>query len=99
MSDIKQEKAKSILKKEISMFLLKEANKNSFITVMDIKYKKSRRVVDVICSVYPNTKLNAATLFLNRKERDCREYLKKNTRLKSVPMIRFKVYNMEGVAQ
>ena len=86
---IKEGRKMSILHEIISQFLLEESNRESFITVSYVQLNQSGRTVTVHVSVFPEEKEERCLEFLKRKENDCYRYVKKNTNLKFIPVVRF----------
>lgn len=82
-------RAHRVLHESIADFLKAYANTEPFITISYIDLNKSGTTVTVYCSVFPKEQQEQALVFLARKERSCREYLKKHTALRIAPTVRF----------
>ena len=72
-----------------SEYINRESNRRSMITVTDVHIGQREKRVIIFVSVFPETETRAACDFLNRKRSEFREYLKKNTRLRSLPIVEF----------
>lgn len=70
-------------------FLNREANRNTLITVTRAVATRDARKIDVLVSVYPESNEATALHFLKRKRSLFREYVKKHTRLKMIPLLDF----------
>ena len=84
-------KAEEVIANRAADFLNREANRNSLITVIRAIASRDSRKVDILVSIFPEESEDTAMLFLKRKRSDLREYLKKTTRLRSIPTLDFKI--------
>ena len=82
-------RAASVLHETISHFIAENASKESFITVSYVDLNKTANFIKVYCTVFPKEKEASALHFLKRKERDCKDYIKKHTLLRTIPTVRF----------
>ena len=94
---IREGRTLSVLHETVARFLLETADRTPLITVSYTDLNASGRVLTVRCIVFPEEQCEKALSFLRRKERACREYIRKNTSLRTVPVVRFTV--AKGVAE
>jgi ribosome-binding factor A len=84
-----KERAESIIQKLVSEFINRESNRQSLITVTEVKLDPKTRKTLVFISAYPEKDTRAAVEFLNRRRDDVRMYFKKNSKLAGLPRITF----------
>jgi len=87
----RQERAKEIIKKLAAEFLEKEAGPQSLITVLSVELTESGRKAVIFLSVLPEEKGPAVFEFVSRKTRDFKEYVKKHSRLQTIPFFKFQI--------
>jgi ribosome-binding factor A len=90
MSDDKrQQRAEEVLRELAGEFIVRNSNKTSLITVTGIDYAPDGKRVTILLSVLPAERTEAALDFANRQRDDFRDFLKKKSRLRIIPAIRF----------
>lgn len=94
-----EEKAGNLLMKLAGEFVAKESNRTSLITVTNVMIKEHGRTAVFLITVLPDSETETALAFLKRKRSDFREYIKKNTRLKTIPVVDFEVDKGEKYRQ
>ena len=94
---IKSGRVLEILKRTISNFILEISDRKSIVTVRDIEVQKAGGSILVICSVFPIEDGLKVQKFLRKNERNCKEYIKKNTSLRIIPTVHFFV--LEAMAR
>lgn len=87
----KHDKAGSVLTETIARFIREEANNNPLITVTKVVVSKDYRTAQVLITTIPDSAEHDALIFLKRKARELRDYLKRNARLKYIPHIDFDI--------
>lgn len=94
-----EEKAGNIFKKLAGEFIARESNRTSLITVTDVIVRDNGRELFVLVTVLPDDQQEEALSFLKRKRSDFREYIKKNTRIKTIPVVDFDIDKGEKYRQ
>ena len=84
-----EEKAGNMLIKLAGEFIAKESNRTSLITVTNVLILEHGKTAMFLISVLPDKETDTALAFLKRKRSDFREFIKKNTRLKTIPVVDF----------
>jgi len=86
-----EEKAGNIFRKLAGEFIARESNRTSLITVTNVLVRENGRELMVFVTVLPDDQEEVALSFLKRKRSDFREYVKKNTRIKTIPVVDFEI--------
>ena len=90
-------RATEIVAHEAALFILREANKDSLITVVRAQSVSHGDRILVFVSIFPVDKAPAALAFLNRQREAFSDHLKKNARLR-LPRVDFLLDNGEPLA-
>ena len=85
----KQQRAEEVLRELAGEFMVRNSNKTSLITVTGIDYAPDGKRVTILLSVLPAERTEAALDFANRQRELFREFLKKKSRLRIIPGVRF----------
>lgn len=85
----REEKVGNIIKRLASEFLSRESNRTSLITVTNVKMQDKERNAIVFFTVLPETQTENVLLFAKRKRSEFREFIKENTRMKTLPRVDF----------
>lgn len=72
-------------------FINRESNRKSLITVTRAQFSKNGRSVTVFVSVLPESYETQAIVFLKRMRSTFRDFLKKTTRFKIIPIVDFEI--------
>jgi ribosome-binding factor A len=86
-----EEKAGNLLMKLAGDFVARESNRTSLITVTRVLILEHGRTATFLMTVLPDSETETALAFMKRKRSDFREYIKKNTRLKTIPVVDFEL--------
>jgi len=86
-----EEKAGGLFRKLAGDFVARESNRTSLITVTNVIIKENGREALFLVTVLPESQEEIALAFLKRKRSDLREYIKKNTRVKTIPVVDFEI--------
>lgn len=86
-----EEKAGGLFKKLASEFVARESNRTSLITVTDTMIRENGREALFLVTILPESEEETALAFLKRKRSDLREHIKKNTRVKTIPIVDFDI--------
>ena len=86
-----EEKAENLLIKLAGDFVAKESNRTSLITVTRVLIRENGRTAIFLVTVLPDSEMETALSFLKRKRTDFRAYIKKNTRMKTIPVVDFDI--------
>ena len=91
MITVRERKARGveIIKHLAGEFLLREASKKTFITITRVELNKLGTLALIYCAIIPDKDRENAEKFLKRKSSMTRDYIKKNSRLRIIPTIRF----------
>lgn len=90
MSD-KSERVGEIIRAVTAEYVRNNANTNPLITITRVVVAPRSRLATIFFTTIPDNKEKDAEVFLVRHAKDVREALKKETRLKFLPHIEFKV--------
>ena len=82
-------RAESIIQRLASEFINRESNRTSLITVTRVQFDSHTRLCDIYVSSYPEQHTRAAVEFLNRNRDEFHTYVKKHSKLASLPRVRF----------
>jgi ribosome-binding factor A len=83
----KQEKITDVIKHLASEFLSKESNRQSLVTVTDVRFNARAKQATILISVLPDHKSTAALDFAKRKRAELRAYIKEKSRLSIIPFL------------
>lgn len=72
-------------------FFARTANRDALITVTFAHTSSNLRRATIYITVYPESREEAALAFAKRQRSDFREYLKKMTKMKRLPIVDFKI--------
>ena len=84
-----KERADSIIHKLASEFINRESNRTSLITVTRVHSDAKTKHVDIFVSSFPERNTRAAVDFLNRNRDEFHAYVKKHSKLATLPRVRF----------
>ena len=91
MSFDRHDRMKSLLMEQVASFIRLEANPNPLITVTNLTVSPDYRYVTVFITTIPDGGEADALIFLRRKGRDMRHYIKKHSRVKIIPSLTFEI--------
>lgn len=91
MSDDRSETIKKIIKKAAAEFIQKESNGASLITITDVRLSNDEKYANILFTVLPEDKEEAALDFTKRMRSEFREYIKHNTKLGRIPTFDFQI--------
>lgn len=83
----RNEKVINQIKELSALFLGRENNKTSLITVTSVTASPDLKRATIFITVLPNSKEKTALEFVKRKLKDLREYLKENMEIKTIPFL------------
>ncbi len=86
-----EEKAGNLFRRLAGEFIARESNRTSLITVTNVLVRENGRELVIFVTVLPDAEEETALSFLKRKRSDFREYIKKNTRIKTIPVVDFEI--------
>ncbi len=89
MSALKHQREEYMLKDYAADFLARMSNRTSLITVTRVILSDDKKRVDILLSILPKTAEKAALIFANRMTHEFAEYLKKHSRIRIIPKLRF----------
>ncbi|MEK7569650.1 MAG: ribosome-binding factor A [Patescibacteria group bacterium] len=87
----RDEKAANLVKELAAVFLERENNSVSLITVTRADVSSDLRNATVYISVLPEEQALEALEFARRKRSDLRDYLKANMQVKNVPFVEIEI--------
>ena len=90
-TELKHKRAESIIHQLIAKYVNEESNKSSFITITRILLNKANTIAEVWVSVYPKKKEEEGLKFLKRGKSRCKNYIKSNSKLRTIPAVRFHI--------
>lgn len=83
----RKEKVANLIKELAALFLEREADRSSLLTVTDCHISPDLKNATILISVLPETKEQAALGFVKRKRGEIRDFLKKNMNTKIIPFV------------
>jgi len=83
----RNQKVANQIKELAALFLGRENNKTSLITVTRATTSPDLKRASIFITVLPNSKEKSALDFVKRRLKDLREYLKKNMPMKIIPFL------------
>lgn len=83
----RNEKVANQVKELAAQFLERENDRTSLITVISTTCSPDLRRATIFITVLPTIKEASALLFVKRKLKDLREFLKKNMPIKTIPFL------------
>lgn len=87
----RQAKVANILKEQVAIFVLHEANTNPMITVTRVDISPDLKRAIVFFTTIPDGREEDALIFLKRSGSAMRDHLKKNAAFKRIPHLDFMV--------
>lgn len=87
----RHDRAASLLKEVVAKFIQIEANTNPLITVTRVTVSPDYHKVTVFFTTMPDGREKDAEIFLKRSASEMRTYVKKHTKLKTIPHLEFSV--------
>jgi ribosome-binding factor A len=91
MPTLRQEKISSAIKRLAGEFLTTYHNEGVIITPIKADISRNLDRSTIFITVFPEDKEKEILKFLKRKRSDFRNYVKKNIKIKSVPMFDFEI--------
>lgn len=85
----RNEKTRNEIIRAMATWIQQVTSGQSLITITDARISSDRKYVTLAITVLPETEEEQALLFLSRKARDAKDFLKGHTRLGRIPFIRF----------
>ena len=83
----RKEKVSNLIKELSAVFLERENNRTSLITVTDCHTSSDLKKSTIFITVLPDEREHDALEFAKRKRKDLRGHLKKNMQIKNIPFI------------
>jgi ribosome-binding factor A len=87
----RHDRATSLIKEVVALYISREANTNPMITVTNTTISPDYRRVTIFFTTIPDGREQDALIFLNRHAGEIRHFLKQKTRLKIIPHLDFAV--------
>jgi ribosome-binding factor A len=85
----RNEKAEIMLYEALGLFVARESNRTSLITVTGVRLERAGTVAVVYVSVIPDHGAKGAVDFLSRRTEEARAFIKKRVRISKLPQVRF----------
>ena len=95
---LRQEKLNTLFKKLIAQFLQEEIE-HGLVTITSCTVMPNLRSARASLAVYPEKMEEKVLALVEEKQRDLRDFLKKNTRIKIIPIIIFSIDRGEQYRQ
>ncbi len=99
MDEGKKEKIENHIAEIASLFIERESNKTSMITVTRVELLDRGRSATIYISVLPNTGELSAINFLKRKRADLKQAIKKGLNIHTIPFIDVEIDKGEKARQ
>ena len=87
----RHDKVISLMKELSASFIRNEANPNPLITVTNVTISPDYKKTTIFITTIPDGGEDDALIFLKRKGRELRSYMKKHTNLRVIPHIEFEI--------
>lgn len=87
----RHDRVRSLLTSLIASFIKDEANPDPLITVTNVTTSSDYKQATVYVTTIPDSGEENALIFLRRKATELRNYLKKHSKLKTIPHISFEI--------
>ncbi len=87
----RDQKLKDIIKEAAALFLQRESNYTSILTVTDISLSDRGNQATIFFTVLPDNKEKAALDFVKRKRAEFREFFKGRARMRALPFFDFEI--------
>lgn len=81
----------SEIAEKVSQFINEQSNRQSLITITNVKVSNDDSVAVCYVSIIPDEQSSIGLAFLKRKTFELKQYLQKNTRWRRIPNIRFEI--------
>jgi ribosome-binding factor A len=91
MSSSRDQKLKDIIREAAALFLQKESNYTSILTVTDVTLSERSNNATIYFTVLPVDKEKGALDFVKRKRAEFREYFKSRARMRALPFFDFEI--------
>ena len=91
MSSSRDQKLKDIIREAAALFLQKESNYTSILTVTDVTLSERSNNATIYFTVLPEDKEKGALDFVKRKRAEFREYFKSRARMRALPFFDFEI--------
>ena len=91
MSSSRDQKLKDIIREAAALFLQKESNYTSILTVTDVTLSERSNNATIYFTVLPEDKEKGALDFVKRKRAEFREYFKNHARMRALPFFDFEI--------
>lgn len=85
----RDERFVSALTAAAALFINRESNRRSLITVTKVEIEDGGRIARIFVSVMPQNQAHAVTDFLSRQQREFAAFLKTQARLHTIPRVTF----------
>lgn len=95
----KHEKVEEVIHHLANDFIKEESNHTSMITVTKVELSKDFKKAIIFVTVLPSDQETAVSDFLRRNRSEFREYAKKNSRMRRVPLFDFMIDEGEKARQ
>jgi len=90
MSD-RDQKLKDIIREAAALFLQREGNYTSILTVTDVSISDRGNQATIFFTVLPENKEKGALDFVKRKRAEFREFFKSRARMRALPFFDFEI--------
>lgn len=91
MSSSRDQKLKDVIREAAALFLQKEGNYTSILTVTDVSLSERSNNATIFFTVLPEDKEKGALDFVKRKRAEFREYFKSRARMRALPFFDFEI--------
>jgi len=91
MEDAKKIKIEKLIKNAAADFMQRESNGTSLLTITDVRLSKDEKYANILFTVLPEDKQDAALDFTKRKRSEFREYVKEKVKLMRIPTFDFQI--------
>ena len=91
MSNSRDQKLKDIIREAAALFLQRESNYTSILTVTDVSLSERSNNATIYFTVLPEDKEKGALDFVKRKRAEFRDYFKSMARMRVLPFFDFEI--------
>lgn len=88
---LRTERVSELLRHLAAEFLERESDRTTMITVTDARISNNLNRATIFFTVYPEEKEDVALAFAKRQRREFKDFVKKKSRMKRIPMFDFAI--------
>jgi len=91
MSENRTDRIVTIIKNAAAEFMQRESSGQSLITITDVRLSNDEKYANILFTVLPEDKEEAALEFAKRMRSEFKQYIKSHTKLGRIPLFDFQI--------